>query len=108
MVRLCSDDISEIKLDDAELYEDYVYSNRTYHAELHGIEEEIDRFEFFINDLEIEQKINQEGNIQFTDTEYPEGRVFRDNIGFVRIAVRITLRGQAPFVLYSKYISVLV
>ncbi len=87
---------------------EYIYSDQPYHAEIRGLEEDIETFSFFVNDVEIKQNLDIDGKIRFIDDRYLKDRIFIHNFGLIQIAIRITFKGQAGVTVYSKFISVLV
>ena len=86
------------------LNREYVYSDQQYSAELNGISQKIESLSFFVNDMEIESVREENNVISFGLNR----RIFTHNFGFAQITLNIKIENQAPIILYSKFIPILV
>lgn len=106
-VELSPDRVLVSRLNDVVPEREFVYSDIPYCAQLRGVGGEIEKLSFFVNYRPIETDIKND-IIQFTDSQYPDRRIFYHDFGLVQFTVIISFVDKSPITLYSKFVSVLV
>ena len=106
-VELSPDRVLASRLNDVVPEQEFVYSDIPYCAQFRGVDDEIEKLSFFVNYRPIETEIKDD-IIQFTDSQYPDRRMFYHDFGLVQFTVIISFANKPPVTLYSKFVSVLV